>query len=485
MPGPKNKIVSKISPVIKDSILEGTQEENFVPTLGSLNPTDPQSFKNLQEDQFLETNFPAPWSPKERFKQSVNFERNLEEAERRKKRTFKITDPRKIRATTGQPMRPESDFYTDFYNPQIITNIIAQAKTHGQDPWTALAIGLGETNLGNKDQYNLGHILYGPHGGSQEENLVIALKNNLAYAKKLGKKTEESQLQAYQGYGTVYPETEQGYHGFKMSKIFGVPIPKEGLDMNKLNLKGKDIIDIRENVLKKNPALVDLVNKTERIPILFPGLNENYSSEVGRSFNKRGGRLKRKAYGPRPEYMNTMPAHMMSGPSMQRSVGNTGAQMEFGEGGETNLWESDKKAWVDSVNTANLDKEFVRRLYKSVGSIPTPPNMPGYRPGDRSTHSMSDYAGTRRAYPEIVNIGGNLVYKPGDEGYDYADSTGEYITFPTAAQAAWYATNGYKLGTGVLNSTNKNGPYNNPKYKLKNRSANSLSGFFLFMIICN
>ena len=33
--------------------------------------------------------------------------------------------------------------------------------------------------------------------------------------------------------------------------------------------------------------------------------------------------------------MNTMPAHMISGPSTQRSVGNTGAQMEFGQGGMT------------------------------------------------------------------------------------------------------------------------------------------------------
>ena len=119
---------------------------------------------------------------------------------------------------------------------------------------------------------------------------------------------------------------------------------------------------------------------------------------------------------------------------------------QFQNGG--NLWNTDKKAFVDSTLNANKNLDFVHRLYDpSLGSI----QIPGEH--GRSTHYMAN--DKTRVYPEVVNIHGKLQYLPGDKGYDYADSTGEYINFKTPEQAEWFAssrdnTSGYKMGTNVL-----------------------------------
>jgi hypothetical protein len=66
-------------------------------------------------------------------------------------------------------------------------------------------------------------------------------------------------IQAYNGLGKITPQTEKGYHGFEMAKIYGVPLPKAGIDMRKNPLYGKRVIDLRDNVIKKNPELVRYV----------------------------------------------------------------------------------------------------------------------------------------------------------------------------------------------------------------------------------
>ena len=106
--------------------------------------------------------------------------------------------------------------------------------------------------------------------------------------------------------------------------------------------------------------------------------------------------------------------------------------------------------YVDSTLNTKTNLDFVKRLYdNSYGSIPTPRSIKGWKPGMRSTHLMAYDPGSRRVYPEIVNINGRLTYMPGDAAYDYADSTGEFIEFPTAIDAKWFSEN-YKKGKGVL-----------------------------------
>jgi len=135
--------------------------------------------------------------------------------------------------------------------------------------------------------------------------------------------------------------------------------------------------------------------------------------------------------------------------------GAWGGTMEYGGNvpkAQDGLWNTNKTQWVDSIHNARRgDLNFVQRYFDpSAGSIPTPRDVEGWKPGQTSTHLMAYDPGTRRVYPEVVNVNGKLQYMPGDQGWNYADDTKQFIEFPTAEQAGWYANNGYKKGTNVL-----------------------------------
>jgi len=63
------------------------------------------------------------------------------------------------------------------------------------------------------------------------------------------------QLQYYNGLGIVTPRTEKNYHGYEMQSIYGVPIPSEGINLKNNPLYGKQIIDLRDNVIKHNDRI--------------------------------------------------------------------------------------------------------------------------------------------------------------------------------------------------------------------------------------
>jgi hypothetical protein len=163
-----------------------------------------------------------------------------------------LKDTRTVRATTGEKINPNVDLKGDKYNKAIIDNIIKKSKAVGVDPSTMLAIALQETNFGKKDA-NLGHTLHGdtayPYG------YIDFYKQKLNEAKRAKIDNELLQIQYYNGLGTVTPETEEDYHGFKMQKIYGVPIPAGGINMRKNPLYGKQIVDLRDNVVLKNPYI--------------------------------------------------------------------------------------------------------------------------------------------------------------------------------------------------------------------------------------
>jgi hypothetical protein len=44
-----------------------------------------------------------------------------------------------------------------------------------------------------------------------------------------------------------------------MQSIYGVPLPKEGIDMRKNPLYGKRVLDLRDNVLRKDEQLANYI----------------------------------------------------------------------------------------------------------------------------------------------------------------------------------------------------------------------------------
>jgi hypothetical protein len=130
-----------------------------------------------------------------------------------------------------------------------------------------------------------------------------------------------------------------------------------------------------------------------------------------------------------------------------RKTWEDGGQTDYMQGG--GLWDTDKVAYLDSTINANKNLEFIRRAIENDGpSIPTPKGAPGYGKGMTSSHLMTYDPKSRRSYPELVNINGTLKYLTGDDAYNYAEDTGEYIQFPTAEQANYFSQN-YKKSNYV------------------------------------
>ena len=179
-----------------------------------------------------------------------------------------INDPRTIRATTEKLIDKNKDLVSGKYNKSVINNIISKAKDKGlkeDDVWNLLSIGLQENGF-NKFDDNLGHITERTSkdikNSSDEYNDFLNIyQNKMRRADDSGFSNPQLRLQTYNGLGKIFPSTEQDYHGFKMKKIYGVDVPEEGIDMKKNPLYGRQIINLKDSVLKQNPEVVNLVKK--------------------------------------------------------------------------------------------------------------------------------------------------------------------------------------------------------------------------------
>lgn len=177
-------------------------------------------------------------------------------------KTFKIEDKRKVLATSGQPIRPNVDITSGEYDLDVLKGIVESAKRNKlsiEDAKNLAAIAFQETKFGKVDE-NLGHVINNIESRSDLEALTNAYITKMKKADRLGLTDEALRLQVYNGLGVIKPSTEQDYHGFKMKKIYGVPVPNEGISMKKNPLYGKQIMDLRDNVLNQNPEYVNYLN---------------------------------------------------------------------------------------------------------------------------------------------------------------------------------------------------------------------------------
>jgi hypothetical protein len=185
---------------------------------------------------------------------------------------IKITDPRKILATTKQPLRPNYDLVGGTYNTEHLNKLVQEAKRQGlskEDIMNLSAMGFQETKWGRTDS-NIGHVLHtgdDPGSFNDYEDFVDAYKAKMKLADDLGIKDPMMRLQVYNGLGVVTPKTEKKYHGFEMQKIYGVPIPKGGISMKQNPLYGKQVTDIRDNVLAKNPEYIKYMDSLINAPL--------------------------------------------------------------------------------------------------------------------------------------------------------------------------------------------------------------------------
>lgn len=172
-----------------------------------------------------------------------------------------IKDTRKTDAVSGLPVNDKNKQDVTI-NPDVVGKIIKEAKSQGVDPYTALAVAHQETKLGTQGEEaetNPFHLLGGGKTDDAIKEGVSFLKQKLDYGKKLGKTDEASQIQAYNGYGKVGMNTEG-----KQKSMYGLDLSKGNIDMNTNPVYGKRIMDIRDNILKKNPDILNMVEPKQQ-----------------------------------------------------------------------------------------------------------------------------------------------------------------------------------------------------------------------------
>lgn len=182
---------------------------------------------------------------------------------------IKVTDTRTLDMASGVQIGDKNNLSFKV-NPLVAQQIIKQAKEKGIDPYTALAVAYQETGISNHDQQN-GRVennpfhVWEPDSEGFGDNFktpegtigssLDTLKQKLLTGSKKSK-DEAAQIQAYNGYGTI----KLGHDDLEgAKKVYGVSISPEGLNMSNNPLYGKRVIDIRENILKKNRYITSLV----------------------------------------------------------------------------------------------------------------------------------------------------------------------------------------------------------------------------------
>ena len=148
-----------------------------------------------------------------------------------------------------------------------VRHIVTKAKEYGIDPYTALAIAYQETGLKEDYADNPFNLLSGDRYNESTANAdlvdlsmqTMGDKNKLAA--KLGKKSEEEVIQAWNGYGKISSTS----FGGKVKKVYGLDVTDNPIDMNTDPVYGRRVIDIRDNILKTNPDIVKLVDEVGKI----------------------------------------------------------------------------------------------------------------------------------------------------------------------------------------------------------------------------
>lgn len=185
----------------------------------------------------------------------------------------KLEDKRHINPATGQPFKIKGTKSIGA-NEEDIKSIIAHAKAKGVDPSTALAIGLQETELGRLDP-NYGSVRatfpdtgITPDTRDEYANILAkTLKDKIAYAGFLRNKGiiphgEEYDLQAYNGLGILKPQ--MSVNGKLQNEMYyGIPVTESRpLDLRRNPAYGKTIKQLRDEVIRTNPRINELINST-------------------------------------------------------------------------------------------------------------------------------------------------------------------------------------------------------------------------------
>lgn len=129
--------------------------------------------------------------------------------------------------------------------------------------------------------------------------------------------------------------------------------------------------------------------------------------------------------------------------NVQRMYNEDGTR-KYKNGGKATIAPEDA-AISNYLMQKNRGKNFVQRAYD-----PNQQSIQVSGEKGRSTHLMAYDPTSQRVYPEVVQQNGQLQYMPGDAAWNYADSTGEYISMPPSEKTMkMFSGYGYKHAAGM------------------------------------
>lgn len=203
---------------------------------------------------------------------------------------IRLVDNRKFDAGSGTPIG-EGNKKSATVDPVLIREIVSKAKAHGNDPLTHLAMALREDALtlpapnkyfpdplkaanpfqvGAKDEFGPNHIKIGEWmAANPGKNSIDAFnqlyKEKMALADAHKVQDEAKRIQYWNGTGQLAGKGKQ----------YGIDTNKVPINMAENPVYGKSVIDLRDNVIKKNPELLKLVDsipaaKIEQVQVRPP-----------------------------------------------------------------------------------------------------------------------------------------------------------------------------------------------------------------------
>ena len=195
-------------------------------------------------------------------------------------KSIKIKDGRVKNPITGKPFNGNKSGDYDYL---LMHEVVHNAKKYGIDPYNFLAMAMQETTLGKAGggMSNPFHILnsstieskmdkkrYSEYFKNKTDRMrPVEMAANFYKNVKLldmpKKKNPNIQddvwdLQSWNGYGSIYPTTEQHIDGG--GDRYGVSIPKEGINMSKNPMYGIWVKDL-SNIFRDSKEVNDLVTR--------------------------------------------------------------------------------------------------------------------------------------------------------------------------------------------------------------------------------
>ena len=195
-------------------------------------------------------------------------------------KSIKIKDGRVKNPITGKPFNGNKSGDYDYL---LMHEVVNNAKKYGIDPYNFLAMAMQETTLGKAGggMSNPFHILnsstieskmdkkrYSEYFKNKTDRMrpiemAANFYKNVKLLDKPKKKNPNIQddvwdLQSWNGYGSIYPTTEQHIDGG--GDRYGVSIPKEGINMSKNPMYGIWVKDL-SNIFRDSKEVNDLVTR--------------------------------------------------------------------------------------------------------------------------------------------------------------------------------------------------------------------------------